>query len=132
MNTYTIYGEFITLGKLLKDAAIIETGGAAKNFLANNDVLYNGSYENRRGKKLFDGDVLEFPDLGLKLNIVAATATEIAERQAELEEEARVKAIVKTLNANNKKAAGRQKTAANNKEQYFKRKSNKPKFPGAN
>ena len=53
MNTYTIYDEFITLGKLLKDAAIIETGGAAKNFLANNDVLYNGSYENRRGKKLF-------------------------------------------------------------------------------
>ncbi len=69
--------------------------------------------------------------MGLKLNIVAATATEIAERQAELEEEARVKAIVKTLNANNKKAAGRQKTAANNKEQYFKRKTNKPKFPGA-
>lgn len=130
MNTYTIYDEFITLGKLLKDAAIIETGGAAKHFLANNDVLYNGDYENRRGKKLFDGDVLEFPGLGLKLNIVAATAAEVAQRQGDLEEEARVKAIVKTLNANHKKDAVRQKTATNNKAQYFKRKTTKPKFPG--
>ena len=130
MNTYTIYDEFFTLGKLLKDAAIIETGSAAKNFLANHDVLYNGSYENRRGKKLFDGDVLEFPDLGLTLNICAASAEEIAEHQAELAEEARVKAIVKTLNDNNKKAAKNQKSAANNKAQYFKRKTTKPKFPG--
>ena len=53
MNTYTIYDEFITLGKLLKEAAIIETGGAAKHFLATNDVLYNGEFENRRGKKTF-------------------------------------------------------------------------------
>lgn len=130
MNTYTIYDEFITLGKLLKDAAIIETGGAAKNFLANNDVLYNGHYENRRGKKLYDGDVLEFPDLGLELNIIAANAEEIAEHQAELAEEARVKEIVKTLNDNNKKVAKHQKTAENNKAQYFKRKTTKPKFPG--
>ena len=68
---------------------------------------------------------------GLKINIVAATAEEIAERQTELDEEARVKAIVKQINANNKKAETRQKTAANNKEQYFKRKITKPKFPGA-
>ena len=131
MNTYTIYDEFITLGKLLKEAAIIETGGAAKNFLANNDVLYNGSYENRRGKKLFDGDVLEFPGFGLKINIDAATAEEIAEHQAELDEEARVKAIVKKINADNRKTETRQKSAANNKEQYFKRKTSKPKFPGS-
>ena len=131
MNTYTIYDEFITLGKLLKEAAIIETGGAAKHFLATNDVLYNGEYENRRGKKLFDGDVLEFPGFGLKISIVAATADEIAEHQAELDEEARVKAIVKKINAANKKTETRQKSAANNKEQYFKRKTSKPKFPGS-
>ncbi|GFH42768.1 hypothetical protein Hs30E_13190 [Lactococcus hodotermopsidis] len=131
MNNYTIYDEFITLGKLLKETAIIETGGAAKHFLENNDVFYNGNYENRRGKKLYAGDVLEFSGLGLKINIVAPTADEIAEHQKERDEEARVKAIVKKMNADNKKTENRQKSATNNKEQYFKRKTSKPKFPGS-
>jgi S4 domain protein YaaA len=131
MNTYTIYDEFITLGKLLKEAAIIETGGAAKHFLATHDVLYNGELENRRGKKLFDGDILDFPEFGLKINIVAATAEEMTAHQAELDEEARVKALVKKINADNKKSESRKKSATNNKAQYFKRKTSKPKFPGA-
>ena len=75
--------------------------------------------------------MLEFPGFGLKISIVAATADEIAEHQAELDEEARVKAIVKKINADNKKTEMRQKSAANNKEQYYKRKTSKPKFPGA-
>jgi short-subunit dehydrogenase len=48
-----------------------------------------------------------------------------------LTKEARVKAIVKKINADNKKTEMRQKSAANNKEQYYKRKTSKPKFPGA-
>ncbi|WP_172357121.1 S4 domain-containing protein YaaA [Pseudolactococcus insecticola] len=134
MNNYTIYDEFITLGKFLKEAAIIETGGAAKQFLATNDVLYNGEYENRRGKKLYAGDTVEFPGFGLKIDILAATPEEIAERESERAEEDRVKAIVKKMNADNKKADSQKKAASNNKEQYFKRtiaKKAKPKFPGA-
>jgi len=54
--------EFITLGQMLKEAGIIETGGKAKWFLRENSVLLNGSPEDRRGKKLRSGDVVVVGD----------------------------------------------------------------------
>ena len=50
---------FITLGVLLKITGIIDTGGQAKFFLAENTVLVNGEEENRRGRKLYHGDVVQ-------------------------------------------------------------------------
>lgn len=50
---------FITLGVLLKITGIIDTGGQAKWFLAENKVLVNGEEDNRRGRKLYHGDVIE-------------------------------------------------------------------------
>ena len=50
---------FITLGVLLKIAGIIDTGGQAKFFLAENTVLVNGEEENRRGRKLYHGDLIQ-------------------------------------------------------------------------
>ena len=50
---------FITLGVLLKITGIIDTGGQAKWFLAENKVLVNGEEDNRRGRKLCHGDVVE-------------------------------------------------------------------------
>ena len=50
---------FITLGILLKIADIIDTGGQAKFFLAENTVLVNGEEENRRGRKLYHGDLIQ-------------------------------------------------------------------------
>ena len=50
---------FITLGILLKIAGLIDTGGQAKWFLAENKVLVNGEEDNRRGRKLYHGDVIE-------------------------------------------------------------------------
>ena len=50
---------FITLGILLKIAGIIDTGGQAKYFLAENKVLVDGEEDNRRGRKLYHGDVIE-------------------------------------------------------------------------
>ena len=50
--------DFITLGVLLKLAGIINTGGQAKWFLSENTVLVNGEEENRRGRKLYHGDVI--------------------------------------------------------------------------
>ena len=50
---------FITLGILLKIAGLIDTGGQAKWFLAENKVLVNGEEDNRRGRKLYHGDVVE-------------------------------------------------------------------------
>ena len=50
--------EYITLNILLKIADIIPTGGMAKIYLAENDVFVNGEKENRRGRKLYRGDIV--------------------------------------------------------------------------
>ena len=50
---------FITLGVLLKITGIIDTGGQAKFFLAENKVLVNGEEENRRGRKLYHDDLIQ-------------------------------------------------------------------------
>ena len=51
--------EFITLNVLLKITDLISTGGMAKIFLAENDVYVNGEKENRRGRKLYRGDIIK-------------------------------------------------------------------------
>ena len=53
----------ITLGQFLKTDGIIESGGQAKWFLQDYDVLLNGERETRRGKKLADQDRIDFPDI---------------------------------------------------------------------
>lgn len=54
----SISTDHITLGQFLKFADIIESGGEAKTFLANNIVIINGEQDNRRGRKLRSGDKL--------------------------------------------------------------------------
>lgn len=58
MKHINITTEFITLGQMLKFQAIIANGSEVKDFLMNNDVYVNQTLENRRGKKLYDGDVV--------------------------------------------------------------------------
>ena len=53
----------ITLGQFLKTEGNIESGGQAKWFLQDYDVLLNGERETRRGKKLADQDRIDFPDI---------------------------------------------------------------------
>lgn len=60
--------EYITLGQLIKYLGIVSTGGEIKVFLVENTVFVNGNAENRRGKKLFNGDILNI--LGKKYIIV--------------------------------------------------------------
>lgn len=50
--------EFITLGQLLKVTDFISSGGEAKFVVKELDILVNGTHENRRGRKLFAGDVI--------------------------------------------------------------------------
>lgn len=54
-----IKDEYITLGQLLKTCDFVSTGGEAKIFLQEETVLVNGEKENRRGRKLRSGDVIE-------------------------------------------------------------------------
>lgn len=59
--------DYITLGQFLKLADIIESGGEAKMFLAENEVKIDGEPDNRRGRKLRGGEVVEV--LGQKYEI---------------------------------------------------------------
>ena len=56
--------DYITLGQLLKIVDIISSGGQAKWFLQENDVLINGELDNRRGRKLYHNDLVEIPEYG--------------------------------------------------------------------
>ena len=58
MKEISIDTEFVTLGQLLKLTDAISSGGQAKWFLAENDVYVNGEVDNRRGRKIYDGDVV--------------------------------------------------------------------------
>lgn len=55
---------YITLGQFLKLASIISSGGMAKPFLEQMEVFVNEEPENRRGKKLYDGDQISIPNIG--------------------------------------------------------------------
>lgn len=100
---YKLFDEYITLQALLKELSIIHSGGAIKGFLAKNTVLFNGEDEKRRGKKLRYGDVITIPSEELEITIVAPTTNEIEEHQKAVAEKARVAAIVKKMNQDNKK-----------------------------
>ncbi len=53
-----IRGEMIRLGQLLQHAGIADSGGAAKQLLADGAVTVNGEPETRRGRQLHPGDVV--------------------------------------------------------------------------
>ena len=52
--------EYITLGQFLKLADIIQSGGEAKSFLRDHVLIVNNENENRRGRKLRDGDEIKY------------------------------------------------------------------------
>ncbi|QAS10370.1 S4 domain-containing protein YaaA [Bacillus subtilis] len=63
-NPISIDTEMITLGQFLKLAVVIQSGGMAKWFLSEHEVLVNDEPDNRRGRKLYVGDVVEIEGFG--------------------------------------------------------------------
>jgi ribosome-associated protein len=55
---------YITLGQLLKVTGAIDTGGQVKWFLSEFTITVNGEAEQRRGKKLYPGDIIEIDTVG--------------------------------------------------------------------
>ena len=53
-----IHSEYITLGQFLKFVGIIDCGSYAKQFLLKNKVLINNEQDQRRGRKIYKGDVV--------------------------------------------------------------------------
>ena len=60
MKTIQIKDEFIKLGQALKLAGIAESGVDAKAMILDGMIKVNGETELRRGKKLKDGDLVEY------------------------------------------------------------------------
>ena len=124
---YKLFDDYITLQALLKELGIIQSGGAIKAYLAETTVLFIGEGEKRRGKKIRLGDVVSIPEDGITIDIIAPTDEEKKEHLEALAEKARVAAIVKELNAKNKK----DKKQNQAKKQTKPTKERKPvRFPG--
>ena len=124
---YKLFDDYITLQALLKELGIIQSGGAIKAYLAETTVLFNGEDEKRRGKKIRLGDVVSIPEDGITIDIIAPTDEEKKEHLEALAEKSRVAAIVKELNAKNKK----DKKQNQPKKQAKPTKERKPvRFPG--
>ena len=60
MEELKLRDEFIKLGQALKAANLAESGVDAKFAIQDGLVKVNGQVELQRGKKLYDGDVVEF------------------------------------------------------------------------
>ena len=60
METITIQTEFIKLDSFLKFCGAVGTGGEAKIAIAEGEVQVNGEVCTMRGKKLRQGDKVEF------------------------------------------------------------------------
>lgn len=65
----TITTPFIKLDSLLKYAGLTETGGNAKEVIAEGRITVNGEICTARGKKIFPGDTVGVPELPLELEI---------------------------------------------------------------
>lgn len=59
--------DFIKLGQALKAAGLVDSGLDAKIVIQDGEVSVNGEMETRRGKKLYDGDVVEFDGETIKI-----------------------------------------------------------------
>lgn len=59
MEEIIIQTEFIKLDQLLKFAGIVQTGVDAKMVIADGLVKVDNEVETRRGKKIYDGMVVE-------------------------------------------------------------------------
>lgn len=120
---YKLFDEFITLQALFKELGIIQSGGAIKAFLHENQVEVNGKVETRRGRKLRVGDTIEVIGEKEVITLTQPSPEEIEDYQADKLEKERVAQLVKKLNKEQK-----QKKDSKPKKEENKRKP--VRFPG--
>lgn len=67
MEILKLKEEYIKLGQALKFSGLSENGGAAKSAIQDGLVKVNGETELRRGRKLYDGDIVEYEQTQIKI-----------------------------------------------------------------
>lgn len=63
----TIRDEFIKLGQALKLAGVVEDGVKAKYAIQEGLVKVNGETDLRRGRKVYEGDIISFKNEEIKV-----------------------------------------------------------------
>ena len=66
METIKLKDDFIKLGQALKAANLVEDGVEAKYVIQDGLVSVNGEIDTRRGRKLYDGDIVLFEGQEIK------------------------------------------------------------------
>ena len=67
MEIIYLRDEFIKLGQALKAAGFVESGVEAKEVIKDGFVLVNGEVDTRRGRKLYEGDVVSFENQTIEI-----------------------------------------------------------------
>ncbi|MGB4660235.1 MAG: RNA-binding S4 domain-containing protein [Mobilitalea sp.] len=67
MQEIKLRDEYIKLGQALKAAGLVDSGVDAKSEIIEGNVKVNGIAEIQRGKKLHDGDLVEFNGEQIKI-----------------------------------------------------------------
>ena len=67
MMVIKLRDEFIKLGQALKAAGLVESGVEAKDVILDGLVTVNGEVDTRRGRKLYDGDIVVFDGEKIKV-----------------------------------------------------------------
>lgn len=60
MEIIKLRDDFIKLGQALKAANLVEDGVEAKYVIQDGEVRVNGEIDTRRGRKLYDGDLVSY------------------------------------------------------------------------
>ena len=67
MNKVKIKTDYITLGQFLKLANAVDSGVTAKFVIQDGLVFVNGEVDTRRGRKLYEGDIVSFENQEIKI-----------------------------------------------------------------
>ena len=67
MEVIKLREEFIKLGQALKAANLVDSGVTAKIVIQDGEVKVNGEVDTRRGRKLYDGDLVEYDGKTIKI-----------------------------------------------------------------
>lgn len=67
MEIIRLREDYIKLGQAIKAANLVESGVEAKLVIQDGEVKVNGQVEYQRGKKLYDGDIVEFKNSQIKI-----------------------------------------------------------------
>ena len=67
MKEISIRDDFIKLGQAMKLSGLSQSGSEAKEEITGGNVLVNGEKEERRGRKLYKGDIISFKGEEIKI-----------------------------------------------------------------